>query len=197
MINSKGQQLRGRGRRGADVTGSGLSRQLCPERWGWAGSSGRTCGVASQKITKPFANKGPHYRSPCGGPRMPDFDSEAVAGLEGTQLLPVRAGRVLGDYLPSPPPPPRSRKRGRSPTALARRVEAGPKEGCLAAREAGLKERPAAGPSWPAGLLAGGNWSIWKASFTLTNQCSKAKQSHSEHSQVPPPSRTAHLGVSC
>lgn len=37
---------------------------------------------------------------------MPDFDSEAVAGLEGTQLLPVRAGRVLGDYLPSPPPLP-------------------------------------------------------------------------------------------
>ena len=37
---------------------------------------------------------------------MPDFDSEAVAGPEDTQLLPVRAGRVLGDHLPSPPPPP-------------------------------------------------------------------------------------------
>lgn len=37
---------------------------------------------------------------------MPDFDSEAVAGLEGTQLLPVRTGRVLGDHLPSAAPPP-------------------------------------------------------------------------------------------
>lgn len=42
--------------------------------------------------------------------------------------------------------------------------------------------RPAAGPSWPAGLQAGGDGSIWKASFALTNQCLKAKQSHSEHS---------------
>lgn len=67
--------------------------------------------------------------------------------------------------------------------AMMRRMEAGPKGGRLAARERGLKEGPTEGPSWPAGLQAGGDGSIWKTSFTLTNQCLKAKQTHSEHSR--------------
>ena len=130
--------------------------------------------------------KGPITAPPWGSSR---------AGPGGTQLLPVRAGRGLGEQPPSPHPAAGSE-------ATARQLQPGggsrPEAGRLAAREAGLERGPQRGPSWPAGLLAAPARNIWKASPTLTNRCLKARQSHSEHGRVffPLTGRTAHPGVS-